>query len=75
MEVDNCFHRLRIGQSLAEWICMEPVRVRDVSPCMDVLRIFLFLIVFEVAQTVELHGTVFRREHDGLGSRWSLLAP
>ena len=31
VDVDNCFHRLRIGQSLAEWFCMEPVRARDVS--------------------------------------------
>ena len=31
MDVDNCFHRLRIGQSLAEWFCVEPVRARDVS--------------------------------------------
>ena len=31
VHVDNCFHRLRLGQSLAEWFCMDPVRARDVS--------------------------------------------
>ena len=29
----NFFHCLRIGQCLAEWFCMEPVRARDVSMC------------------------------------------
>ena len=30
-DVGNCFHRIHIGQSLAEWFCLGPVRARDVS--------------------------------------------
>ena len=31
MDVDDCFHRLRIGQSLPVWFSREHVRARDVS--------------------------------------------
>ena len=31
VDVDTCFRRPRIGQSPAEWFCIETVRARDVS--------------------------------------------
>ena len=31
VDVDKCFRLLRIGQYLAAWFCMEPVRALDVS--------------------------------------------